>query len=198
MPREAKTAATRARLIAATREALIAGGGDFEMSEVARGAGVSNGLPYHHFGNKAGALSAVIDDFYDRQLAIVAADLDPAAPWAERELGRFQRWLAFLYEEPVARVLLGKMGRSVAAAEAESARLDEMLDVARANIQAGQRSGEIPESIDPAIAATVIIGGIRQTATHVFGREKPADATAVANQLWALIAGALRLDELRP
>jgi AcrR family transcriptional regulator len=45
--RETKGAKTRARLIAAAGDALIEGRGDFEMSQLARRAGVSDGLPYH-------------------------------------------------------------------------------------------------------------------------------------------------------
>ena len=58
MPRESKSAETRTRLIGAAGDALIEGEGDFEMSQLARRAGVSDGLPYHYFGSKAGALSA--------------------------------------------------------------------------------------------------------------------------------------------
>ena len=46
--RETKGAETRARrLIATAGDALIEGRGDFEMSQLARRAGVSDGLPYH-------------------------------------------------------------------------------------------------------------------------------------------------------
>ena len=96
-PRARKSEATRARLVAAAAEALLAGGGDFEMSQVARLAGVSDGLPYHYFGSKAGALSAVIDDFYDRYYAVVNQPLDGSRPWPEREFERLQAWLGFLY-----------------------------------------------------------------------------------------------------
>ena len=87
-PRPRRSEATRARLVAAAAEALLAGGGDFEMSQVARRADVSDGLPYHYFGSKAGALSAVVDDFYDRYYAVVNQPLDGSRPWAEREFGR--------------------------------------------------------------------------------------------------------------
>ena len=198
MPRESKKTATRARLVAAAREALIDGKGDFEMSQLARRAGVSDGLAYHHFGSKAGALSAVVDDFYDRQFAVVNQDLDRDAPWAEREFQRFQAWIAFLYEEPVAPVVLGNMGRSVEVAEVEAVRQKQLIDFARLSVEAGQQSGEIPESLEATIAAAVLIGAIRQTAMLVFAEEKPTHATVVTNQLWALLSGALGLHETRP
>lgn len=195
MPRETKSTKTRARLIAAARDALIGGGGDFEMSQLAQRAGVSDGLPYHYFGSKAGALCAVIDDFYDRQIAVVSQDLAPGAPWAQRERERFQTWIAFLYGESVAPVVLGRMGRSVEVAELEATRVDQLIEFARRSIEAGQRSDEIPASIDPGIAAAAIIGALRQTVNQAFSGEKPPEPALVASQLWALISGALGLRE---
>ena len=90
--RETKGAETRARLIAVAGDALIEGQGDFEMSQLARRAGVSAGLPYHYFGSKTGALSAVIDNFYDRYYAVVNQQFDGDAPWPEREFQRLQAW----------------------------------------------------------------------------------------------------------
>ena len=41
---------SRARIIEAARQVLVEGGGDFELADLARRAGVSVGLPYHRFG----------------------------------------------------------------------------------------------------------------------------------------------------
>ena len=112
MPRDRKSTATRARLIAAAGEALREGDGEFEMGQLARRAGVSNGLPYHYFGSKAGAVAAVIEDFYDRYYAVLNQDLDPEEAWAVRERERLRATVAFLYAEPLAPIVLGKMGRT--------------------------------------------------------------------------------------
>ena len=193
MAREKKSAETRRRLIAAAAEALIEGDGEFEMGQLARRAGVSDGLPYHYFGSKAGALSAVIDDFYDRYYAVLNRKLDPRAPWAEREFERLQASIAFLYNEPLAPIVLGKMGRTVQVAVVETLRQDQLIGLARRNIESGQRSGEIPEAIDPGIAAAAIIGAIRQTVSQAFAEARPPDRSRVTDQLWALISGALGL-----
>lgn len=193
MARETKGAATRTRLVAAAAQALIEGAGDFEMGQLARRAGVSDGLPYHYFGSKAGALSAVIDDFYDRYYAVLNQPLDRDAPWPEREHGRLEASIAFLYAEPLAPIVLGKMGRTVQVAGVETTRQDQLIGLARRNIEAGQRSGEIPETIDAGIAAAAIIGAIRQAASFAFAEAKQPDPRALTEQLWALIAGALGL-----
>jgi AcrR family transcriptional regulator len=193
MPREKRSVETRARLVAAAREVLVEGNGDCEMSQLARRAGVSDGLPYHYFGSKAGALSAVVDDFYDRYYALVNQDLDPARPWAERELERLRAWVAFLYTDPLAPVVLGRMSRTVQVAGVEAAREEQLIGLARRNIEAGQQTGEIPDHLDAGIAAAAIIGAIRTAASHAFAEPKPPDPDVVTQQLWALIAGALGL-----
>lgn len=192
-PKRRKRETTRTRLVAAAEAALLAGGGDFEMSEVARLAGVSSGLPYHHFGSKAGALSAVIDAFYDRYYAVVNQPLDGTRPWPERELERLQSWIAFLYADPLAPIVLGRMGRTVQVAGLEHARQDELVGLARRNIEQGQRAGDIDETIDAGIAAAAIIGAIRLAATQTFQDPKPPEPRVLTAQLWGLIAGALGL-----
>jgi AcrR family transcriptional regulator len=193
-----KSEATRARLVSAAAEALLAGGGDFEMSQVAGLAGVSNGLPYHYFGSKAGALSAVIDDFYDRYFAVVNQPLDGSRPWREREFERLQSWLGFLYGEPLAPIVLGRMGRTVQVAGLECTRQDQLIGLARRNIELGQQAGDISERIDAGIAAAAIIGAIRQAASQAFQDSKPPAASVLAAQLWGLIAGALGLPTRDP
>ncbi len=197
-PRPRNSEATRVRLVAAAGEALLAGGGDFEMGQVARLAGVSDGLPYHYFGSKAGALSAVVDDFYDRYFAVVNQPLDGARPWPEREFERLQSWLGFLYGEPLAPIVLGKMGRSAQVAGLESTRQDQLIGLARRNIELGQKAGDIPETIDAGIAAAAIIGAIRQAASQAFQDPKPPAPSVLTLQLWGLIAGALGLPTRDP
>ena len=189
---------TRTRLVAAASQALLDGGGDFEMSQVARRAEVSDGLPYHHFGSKAGALSAVIDDFYDRYYAVVNQPLDGARPWEEREFERLRSWIAFLYRDPLAPIVLGKMGRTVQVARLESTRQDELIELAKRNIELGQKAGDISASIDAGIAAAAIIGAIRQAATQAFRAAKPPALRGFTAQLWGLIAGALGLPTREP
>ncbi len=196
--RPARSEATRQRLVAAAADALLEGEGEFEMSQVARRARVSDGLPYHYFGSKAGALSAVIDAFYDRYYAVVNQPLDGSRPWPEREFERLQSWLGFLYGERLAPIVLGRMGRTVQVAGLESARQDQLIELARRNIELGQRAGDISETIDAGIAAAAIIGAIRQAASQAFQAPEPPALAVLTAQLWGLIAGALGLPTREP
>jgi len=94
---------------------------------------------------------------------------------------------------PLAPIVLGKMSRTVQVAGVERLRQDQLIGLARRNIETGQRSGEIPETIDAGIAAAAIIGAIRQAASHAFAEAKRPDPQGVTDQLWALISGALGL-----
>jgi len=93
-PRQARSVATRARLLDAAIEALVAlGYGGLTTPEVCRRARVSQGALFKHFSSKAGLVgamaerlfAALIDDFRAAFAAAAPGD-DPAA--ALRELAR--------------------------------------------------------------------------------------------------------------
>ena len=172
---------------------LIAGDGDFEMSEVAREAGVSEGLAYHYFGSKAGLLSALVEDFYDRYSAISNRRYDGEIPWAVREKTRLKAVIDFLYSDPLADVILGKMGRTAQVANVEAARHHEMIELAGRNIRDGIARGQISAAIDPNIAGAAVTGAIRQAFNYVMAAKKRPSPKALTEQIWKLIAGALEL-----
>lgn len=172
---------------------LIAGDGDFEMSEVARKAGVSEGLAYHYFGSKAGLLSALVEDFYDRYSAISNKRYDRDIPWAAREKTRLKAVIDFLYSDPLADVILGKMGRTAQVANVEAARHHEMIELAGRNIRDGIERGQISAAVDPNIAGAAVTGAIRQAFNYVMAAKKRPSPKALTEQIWKLIAGALDL-----
>ena len=74
--------ATRQRILECAATLLAEGEGKLEMAWVARAAGVSSGLAYHHFGSKEGLLVAVVNDFYDRlEAASLMLRFDDARNW---------------------------------------------------------------------------------------------------------------------
>ena len=88
-----------------------------EAVTVAQRAGVSVGLLYRYFGSKAGLVAAVVDDFYDRLLAEVAAADDRELDWATRERRRTENSVAFHYREPLAPIILTLLTREPEVAE---------------------------------------------------------------------------------
>ena len=110
---------TRSRILEAARAAFVDGRGDFEMGDVAERAGVSVGLAYHYFKSKAGLVSALIDDFYDRYDAVVNQRFDDIASWPEREYRRVSEAVGFLFDDPVAPIMLGRLSGSAQVVAAE-------------------------------------------------------------------------------
>jgi AcrR family transcriptional regulator len=177
---------------------LVEGGGDFELADLARRAGVSVGLPYHRFGSKAGVLGAVVTEFYDGIRRAIDlgnfADLD----WRVRERERLRRLVDYLYGDPLAAVIISSLGRDPEVAALEANLWSETIEAAARNLSKAQSRGQVAPDLEPALAAAMICGGVR----HAVGlalRTKPRRArrTLVA-EIWTFVANALRLEAQRP
>ncbi|GAB5483118.1 MAG: hypothetical protein Pars92KO_28750 [Parasphingorhabdus sp.] len=183
-----------AKILAAAETILREGEGDLEMSQVAEKAGVSVGLAYHYFGSKSGMLGAIIDAFYDRYNAVVNRYIDPDINWGVREKDRLMAAVEFLYNDPMAPVILGKMAHTNQVAAVETARHEEMIEMATRNIGSGIKRGDIGQHIDPAIAGAAITGAMRSGIIHAMGMKPRPDPAILTHQIWGLIAGALDIE----
>jgi AcrR family transcriptional regulator len=164
-----------------------------EVGPVAARAGVSVGLIYRHFGSKAGLLAAVVGDFYGRFTdEVLELDPLPGASWAARERRRIELAVAFHYEDPLAKVILGRLARDPEVAAVEARHLRATVMRGARNVAKGQADGEIPNEIDPGIAAALILGGTRQALIEVLSRRERPEAAVVADQLWRLVVAAVR------
>jgi AcrR family transcriptional regulator len=190
----AQAADARSRILDAAAAALVEGDGEIEMGDVARRAGASIGLAYHYFASKAGLLSALISAFYDRYDAVVNQRFEGSIAWPVREYRRLCAAIDFLYRDPVAPIMLGRLSGNAQVVAAEAARQRAMIELAAHNIADGQKRGHISADLDPAIAGAAIIGGVRQaTAQALAARDRPPPDRLV-EQLWSFISGALALD----
>ncbi len=186
--RDAKSA-----ILAAAADAFVAGRGDLEMNDVAKRAGVSVGLAYHYFRSKAGLVSALITDFYDRYDAVVNRRFEPGLSWSARESRRLLDVVEFLFSDPLAPAILGSLRGDAEIAAVETARRSVIIELAAENIRRGQSRGEINPEIDPEIAAAIINGGLREAVAVALADPCGRDARDFARQSWALIEGALGL-----
>lgn len=187
---------TRHRLLAAAAAAIIEGSGEFEIGDVARRAQASVGLAYHHFGSKAGLLTALIDDFYNRHDAVANQRLETTLSWAIRERNRLRASVEFMYADPLAPIIVGRLGGSAEVVALEAAHRAAMVEQASRNISEGQKAGQIDKTIDAAIAAAAIIGGIRQAVATALASKKPPAREKLVRQLWSFVAGGLQLDQV--
>ena len=189
-PKGSKKSSTRQTLLKAAREALMAGEGAAEMGVIAKGAGVSVGLAYHHFGSKAGLIAAVVEDFYDRYTETVNARFDGAS-WSERERKRTVALVDFFLDDDFARTLLGPLGRSPEVVNAEASCMAGMIELGARNIAAGQASGELDAQMDPMLAGAFVLGGVRQCLTVALANSDQPDRQTLADAAWRHIAHAL-------
>lgn len=183
-----------AKILAAAEAILRDSDGELEMGQVAEKAGVSVGLAYHYYGSKSGMLGAIIDAFYDRYNAVVNQYIDPDIKWGVREKQRLSAAVAFLYSDPMAPIILGKMAQTNQVAAVESARHEEMIEMAARNVGSGIKRGDIGHHIDPAIAGAAITGAMRAAIIHAMGMRPRPKPDKLTHQIWGLIAGALDIE----
>ena len=185
---------TRERLVRAAQEELIRNHGHLEMQAVAKRAQVSVGLAYHHFGSKAGLIAAVVEAFYNRLDGEVFNDAcRPSESWANRERRRIAAYIAFHYDHPFAPLVIGALSRAPEVLDVERAFTNKQLAGGARMIEAAQRDGFVPDRIDPRLTIALMIGGIRQALTGALMNERRPDPEKLTDEIWAFMAGALRL-----
>lgn len=183
---------TREKLIDAARGALIDGDGAAEITDIAKRAGVSAGLAYHHFNSKDGLVAAVVEDFYDRY-GQVANGQFRGESWAQREVQRVRAVVRFFLEDPFTRTLFGPLGRSSAVVHAEGRCMADLMARGAVNIAQGQADGDLPRQADPNIAAAFVLGGMRQAVALALLDDPTPDPDQLAHGIWILIAQSLGL-----
>ena len=188
------TIGTRERLIRAAEKELIQNHGHLEMQAVAKRAQVSVGLAYHHFGSKAGLIAAVVEEFYNRLDELVFNDARPLSEsWADRERRRIASYIAFHYDHPFAPLIIGALSRAPEVLDVERAFTSRQLAAGARMLEAAQRNGFVPDHIAPHLTIALMIGGIRQALIGVLTSEERPDPEKLADEIWAFMAGALRL-----
>ena len=188
------TITTRERLVRAAQEELIESHGHLEMQAVAKRAQVSVGLAYHHFGSKAGLIAAVVEEFYSRLNEVAFDDArPPSESWADREKRRIASYIAFHYDHPFAPLVIGALSRAPEVLDVERAFTNRQLAGGARMLEAAQRNGFVPDHIAPHLTIALMIGGIRQALIGVLMSEERPDPGKLADEIWAFMAGALRL-----
>jgi AcrR family transcriptional regulator len=188
------TVGTRERLIRAAEKELIRSHGHLEMQAVSKRAQVSVGLAYHHFGSKAGLIAAVVEAFYSRLDEVVFKEARlPSEGWADREKRRIASYVAFHYDHPFAPLVIGALSRAPEVLDVETAFTNRQLAAGALMLQTAQRNGAVPDHINPHLTIALMIGGIRQALIGVLMSKQRPDPGKLTDEIWAFMAGALRL-----
>lgn len=188
--------ATRQRILAVARDLLAAGDGHFEMSQVAKSAGVSQGLAYHHFGSKEGLLSALVHDFYDRvEDAVLMAPFKDYEDWEKRERDRVRRYIEFLLADDLGFTIVTRLAGSPAVAAVEAERWDRLVTEGSRNIAEGQARGVVTAPQDSTLLAAMALGATRSAVAREFAKTKPGNSARLSRDIWAVISSGLRLEK---
>ncbi|MEO3887791.1 TetR/AcrR family transcriptional regulator [Nonomuraea sp. B5E05] len=189
-PLTERAATTRRRILEAAAAELIETG-DVEVAAAARRAGLSTGLPYRYFGTRSGLMSALLADFYERLVTeTVLAHFD-GATWLERWRAQLTQWVDWVYDEPLAPVVLGRMvgDAQVAAMEARCAR--RVIALGAEHVAAGQAEGAVTPGRDPGLMSAAVVGGIRSILSVVLDQDPRPDRAAVLQEIWEFSTAAL-------
>lgn len=189
---ESRGSAARRRLLEAAEQELGLTG-ELEVAAVARRAGVSVGLPYRYFGTRTGLLIAVLDVFYDRLAAAAALRVYDEPTFAGRERHRIRDWVAFLYSDPLAPIVLGGLVGDGELATANATRLNLLIDLGARNIAKAKHAGEIPADRDAEYLAAATLGGTNAVVAVALTRNPRPTPESVIDQLWAFVSSAAGL-----
>jgi AcrR family transcriptional regulator len=194
-PRTQKGRATRERLLACARDVAVANDGHIEIAWVAEAAGVVPSLVNRYFGSRAGLVSALLDDFFDRlHVEVLDLDLDDLGTWVQHERIRLEKGVHFHYTDPVAVVIYTRLSREPEVALTENRHIDSVVKHAAANIRRGQKRGELPSSIDPELAGAAMFGAMQRVMVTALGRTPRPRPDRIVEVLWRQIAAAVEID----
>jgi AcrR family transcriptional regulator len=195
LPSTTKGQATYQRLIACARAEAIRTDGHIEIAAVAAAAGVVPSLVSRYFGSKAGLVSALVDDFFDRLHAeVLDLDLDSTGDWATHERLRLEKGVRFHYADPFAVVLYTQLSRDPEVARTETQRIAAVIQHAAHNIRRGQARGELPADVDPELAGAAMFGAMRQVMVAAMHRPRRPSAQRITEVLWRQVAASVHID----
>ncbi|WP_095198694.1 TetR/AcrR family transcriptional regulator [Mesorhizobium carmichaelinearum] len=198
-PRKEMIAETRAKLIAAARQAFgTTGYAEASMDDFTASAGLTRGALYHHFGDKKGLLQAVIAEI-DAEMAARVNEVASRAP---------TRWQHFVDEcttyiemalEPEIQRIMFRDGPAVLGDPAQwpnaSACVGSMTD----HLTALQGEGVVVPGVDPETAARLINGASSQAAQRIANSNDPkATSKMVVAAFKQLLEGLLRKPAQQP
>lgn len=183
------------RLVRAAEAELIESNGHMEMLAVAKRAGVSVGLAYHHFGSKAGLLAAVVDHFYAPLRDISFGKAIPLdQDWSAREKARTRAFIDYFYAHPFAPLVAGRLGREPEVRDVEAAHMNALLAEGAKNLAQGQRQGVVSNDVVPEVVIGLLMGGLRQAIDSAILAKTRPPKTVLLEQIWTFFERGMGLN----
>ncbi|WP_421579445.1 TetR/AcrR family transcriptional regulator [Shinella sp. M31] len=190
-PREEMIAETRAKLIAAGRQAFGAVGyADASMDDFTASAGLTRGALYHHFGDKKGLLQAVMGEI-DSEMTVRLNRISAAAP---------NRWQGFVDEcvayiemalEPEIQRIMFRDGPAVLGDVSQWPTSRGCIAALSRSIDQLKAAGTMAE-IDTEAAARLINGASSHAALWIANSDDPEDTSKRAVRGFRTVLDGLR------
>lgn len=184
-----RAAASRRRILDAAAAELVETG-DIEVAAVARRAGLSVGLPYRYFGTRSGLMSALLTDFYDRLVDETVLVRYGGQTWPRRWRAQLERWIDWVYDEPLAAVVLGRMVGDAEVAAEEARCLRRVIALGTLHVTAGQEAGAIARDRDAGLVSAAVVGGMRSVLAVVLDQDPRPEREAVLREIWTFSTSA--------
>ena len=190
-PRKEMIAETRAKLVAAARQAFGAVGyADASMDDFTAAAGLTRGALYHHFGDKKGLLQAVIAEI-DAEMGARMREVSENAESAWR--GFVDENIAYIemaLEPEIQRIVL-RDGPAVLGDPSTWPNQSECVRVMAANLERLRDDGVIID-IDPEAVARLLNGAMLQASLWIANAQDPeATSKKAVKAFKALLEGLL-------
>ncbi len=190
-PREEMIAETRAKLIAAGRQAFgTVGYADASMDDFTASAGLTRGALYHHFGDKKGLLQAVMREI-DAEMTVRLNRISAAAP---------NRWQGFVDEcvayiemalEPEIQRIMFRDGPAVLGDVSQWPTSRGCIAALSRSIDHLKAEGTMAE-IDTEAAARLINGASSHAALWIANSDDPEDTSKRAVRGFRTVLDGLR------
>jgi TetR/AcrR family fatty acid metabolism transcriptional regulator len=179
-------------LLAAAREAFALNGYEAtSICDVARTAGVSDGLVYRYFASKRDLLLAVLDDFYGRIIDNLERTVSSATSFEERLAALVHSHVElFVDDVALCRLFIVEVRNFEDYVGSETHELNRRYTSILMRILAdGRAAGRVAGAIDDRLVRDMMFGGIEHVAWRHILAGHEIDVDAVAGQITRLLLG---------
>ena len=191
--RGAVTDKREAILAAATSVFAEKGFFNSKVADIAKAAGVADGTVYLYFKNKDDVLHSLFDRAMDefisdgrRELALFEKPEDKLRRIAELHLERLgaDRGMAIVFQVEL-------RGSIKFMQEFSAAGFSEYLDIIRATIEEGQRSGAFRKDLKPIVGAKILYGALDEMVTNWIISNKRYPLAPMADEVLKIFFGGM-------
>jgi AcrR family transcriptional regulator len=189
-----RLASRKNEIIVAARTVFAARGYEqATISEIARTAGVSDGLPYRYFTSKREMLQAVLDEFYERLIdhneKCIAEEVD--FPSRLRVLIR-EHIRMLVNDTDLFKLFISEVRNLDDYLGSETYALNRRYtSVLMTILEEGKASGHVSPSIDGRLVRDMLFGGMEHMAWHHVLTGHPCDIETVSAQVSDLLLNGL-------